>query len=208
MHRMMRHRLIQNVGQGHSLEMNVQIGPSAPNRGEKSPATGDAENAASRATLESLHPAAWRWALVCCRGDEELAMEALHESYLKLLDGRARYDKRSSLKTFVFGVIRLTALTARRKAAVRRLFFAPLEHGQAVAAAPTQETSTRTRRVDAALAGLPQRQREVIELVLLRDFTVDEAAHAMGVSRGAASRHYAAAKSRVRAVLDADGAGQ
>ena len=60
--------------------------------------------------------------------------------------------------------------------------------------------------VDAALARLSQRQRQVIELVLLRDFTVGEAAYAMGVSRGAASRHYAIAKERVRAALGAEGA--
>ena len=164
-------------------------------------AINQADDALSRSTLEALHPAAWRWALTCSNGDQEMAMEALHESYLKILDGRARYAARSSVKTFLFGVIRMTTLTVRRKATVRRLFFTPIESDHLVTVAPTQECSTRTRQVDAALALLSPRQRKVIELILLHDFTVAEAAVSLGISRGTASRHYAVAKERMRAAL-------
>ncbi|MEL6280641.1 MAG: sigma factor, partial [Pseudomonadota bacterium] len=72
-----------------------------------------------RARLDAAHPDAWRWALSCCRGDRESAMEALHDSYLAILEGRARHSGQSSFKTFLFGVIRLTARATRRKAAFR-----------------------------------------------------------------------------------------
>jgi DNA-directed RNA polymerase specialized sigma24 family protein len=49
--------------------------------------------------LERLHPAAFGWALSCCRWDRAAAEDVLQASYLKLLDGRARFDGRSSLKT-------------------------------------------------------------------------------------------------------------
>src|SRR2546426_1024762 len=72
------------------------------------------------ATLEELHAAAFGWALSCCGWDRSAAEDVLQATYLKLLDGRARFDGRSTFRTFVFGVIARTAREARRRAALRR----------------------------------------------------------------------------------------
>ncbi|MCW5832082.1 MAG: hypothetical protein KIS78_06475 [Labilithrix sp.] len=64
--------------------------------------------------LAALHPASFGWALACCRRDHGLAEEVLQDAYFKVLDGRARFDRRSSLKTWLFGVIRMTAREHRR----------------------------------------------------------------------------------------------
>src|SRR5438552_6535022 len=72
------------------------------------------------AELEHLHAAAFGWALSCCGWDRTAAEDVLQASYLKLLDGRARFDGRSSFRTFVFGVIARTAREARRRSALRR----------------------------------------------------------------------------------------
>ena len=53
--------------------------------------------------LEQLHVTAFGWALSCCGWDRSAAEDVLQASYLKLLDGRARFDGRSSFRTFVFG---------------------------------------------------------------------------------------------------------
>src|SRR5207247_9042104 len=45
--------------------------------------------------LDHLHPAAFGWALACCAGDRAAAEDALQASYLKILDGRARFDGRA-----------------------------------------------------------------------------------------------------------------
>src|SRR2546422_6910060 len=72
------------------------------------------------ATLEELHAAAFGWALSCCGWDRSAAEDVLQATYLKLLDGRARFDGRSTFRTFVFGVIARTAREARRRTALRR----------------------------------------------------------------------------------------
>src|SRR2546425_8991455 len=69
------------------------------------------------AQLQQLHAAAFGWALSCCAWDRPAAEDVLQASYLKILDGRARFDGRSGFRTWVFGVIRTTAQEARRRAA-------------------------------------------------------------------------------------------
>lgn len=71
--------------------------------------------------LERLHAASFGWALACCAGDESEAADTLHDAYLKVLDGRARFAGRSSFRTFLFGVVRRTALERRRKRRARAL---------------------------------------------------------------------------------------
>src|SRR5262249_44894761 len=73
--------------------------------------------------LQQNHPAAWAWALACCGRNREAAHDVLHDVYVKILAGRARFDRLSSFKTWLFGVIRLTARNAQRKAAFVNLFF-------------------------------------------------------------------------------------
>ena len=65
--------------------------------------------------LDHLHPAAFGWALACCAGDRAAAEDALQASYLKILDGRARFDGRASFRTWLFSVVRYTAAGVRRR---------------------------------------------------------------------------------------------
>src|SRR5258706_11864354 len=72
------------------------------------------------AEMEHLHGASYAWALGCCRRDREEAEDVLQETYLKILDGKARFAGGSSFKTFLFGVIRRTAAAHWRRAWLRR----------------------------------------------------------------------------------------
>src|SRR4051812_12414656 len=65
------------------------------------------------------NPAAFGWALACCRGDRSVAEDVLQAAYLKLLDGRAKYSGEGEFRAFLFGVIRRTAAEERRRRAVR-----------------------------------------------------------------------------------------
>src|SRR5215212_1277617 len=64
--------------------------------------------------LEELHPASFAWALGCCGRDRELAEDVLQETYLKIFEGKALFGGRSTLKTWLFSVIRRTAAAQRR----------------------------------------------------------------------------------------------
>src|SRR6266571_3537249 len=117
--------------------------------------------------LERLHPASFRWALACCSGDREEAREVLQTVYMKVLDGRARFDGEASPRTWLFSVIRRTAAGRRRAGLVRRVLLG--------------------RR---ALASISERQRQVLELVFYHDLTIEQAAGVMGIGLGSARTHY------------------
>ncbi len=152
--------------------------------------------------LAALHPAAFGWALCLCRWDREEAKDVLQMTYEKILDGRARFDGRASLRTFVYAVIRRTAADRRRRRFLRalrlRLFPEPIP---APDPAHVAEASERAARVRAALSRLSGRQREVLDLVFYHDLTVEEAARVMGVSPGSARRHYDRGKRRLEEIL-------
>src|SRR5919201_2482885 len=76
-----------------------------------------------KAELEKLHSASFGWALSCCRRDYAEAEEVLQTVYLKILEGKAQFRGEASLKTWLFAVIRKTAISEHRKRIVRKVFF-------------------------------------------------------------------------------------
>jgi RNA polymerase sigma-70 factor (ECF subfamily) len=55
-----------------------------------------------KAEIERLHAAGFAWAMACCGRNRERAEDVLQTSYLKVLDGKARFEGRSSFRTFLF----------------------------------------------------------------------------------------------------------
>ncbi len=150
--------------------------------------------------LASLHGASFGWALACTGRDRDSAADVLQQAYWKVLSGRARYDGRSQLKTWLFGVIRLTALEQRRWAALRWLRGG---HEPAEAASdepsPSEDLAERetARLIGEALSELPPRQREILHLVFYEGIPLKEAAGIAGISLGSASQHYERGKRRL-----------
>ncbi len=153
--------------------------------------------------LEQLHPASFGWALACCGHDRGEAEEVLQEVYLSVLEGRARFEGRSTARTWLFAVIRRTAVSRRRRAWRRRLALARW-FGARPASPPvpspesTLGAAEATAALRRALARLPERQHQVLHLVFYQDLTVEEAAPVMGISVGSARTHYHRAKDAVR----------
>ena len=156
--------------------------------------------------LERLHPASFGWALACCGRDRHEAEDVLQTAYLKVLEGRARFEGRSSLKTWLFAVIRRTAAERRRRQLVRAFAFGWWwDRRPATGPAPSPESALQqaeaTRGLLRALGTLPRRQREVLHLVFYEDLTVEQAAEVLEVTVGTARTHYQRGKERLRALL-------
>jgi len=156
--------------------------------------------------LEKLHPACFGWALGCCRWNREEAEDVLQSAYLKVLDGRARFDGRSSARTWLFAVIRRTAAERRRRQWILDLVPArwlrlnpdPPTAPDSESLADASETSARLR---AALLKLSGRQRDLLHLVFYQDLSIEEAAAILGISVGSARTHYHRGKARLRQIL-------
>jgi len=151
--------------------------------------------------LASLHPKSFGWAVACCRYDRAEAEEVLQTSYLKVLSGSARFDGKSGLKTWLFGVIRRTAAESRRRNFLRSVFLGRLARLHPNDAATPPETP-RDLAVRSLLRKLAPRQREVLELVFYQDLSIEEAAAVMAVSLGSARVHYQRGKKNLRQAMD------
>lgn len=165
------------------------------------------------ARLTSLHEDSFGWACACCGWNEMEAEDVLQTVYMKVISGRARFEGRSVFRTWLFGVIRLTALERHRTVRLHRdrtdaLAGEPVALGQAPPAPDEAvEAGERARRLREALGHLPRRQAQVLNLVFYQGLTVREAAEVMEVSIGSARVHYDRGKKRLRALLSDTEAG-
>lgn len=130
-------------------------------------------------------------------------------TYLAIIEGRARFDGASSLRTWLFAVIRNHARSRWRvlqrtvETIARLASFAPAAESPSDDAVPEHgyAQSDSHQRVLAAFANLPARQREVLDLVFYRDLSIAEAATVMGVALGTARLHYERGKATLRRLL-------
>jgi RNA polymerase sigma-70 factor (ECF subfamily) len=160
-----------------------------------------------RAELERHHAACVGWARSCCGWNLAEADDVLQSSYLKVLDGRARFHARSAFKTWLFAVIRKTASEHRRRHVLRQLLPDKLRwpydddvRDDPLVALGRSESSTELLR---ALSRLPRRQRELLHLVFYQELRIEDAAEVLGISVGTARTHYERGKARLRQLLTA-----
>ena len=152
----------------------------------------------SRSALEAIHGQVFGWALSRCGFDHAVAEDLMQQAYVELLSGNARFDNKSSLKTFVFSVVQNLAKNRFRRIATRlRLVRQYLPAEDVVAPSEPSEDAI----VWKAVRELPARQRDIIELVFCRDMTIEEASKVMGVSIGTGRVHYDRAKKSLRTKL-------
>jgi len=165
------------------------------------------DNAELKVELEKLHSASFGWALSCCGRDRGEAEEVLQTVYLKILEGKARFRGEANLKTWLFAVIRNTAISEHRRSLLRGLRLTADREAATeqipVYATPTEgfERSETQAQFQNALKSLPARQREALHLVFYEDLSLREAAEVMRVSIGSARQHYERGKKRLRETL-------
>jgi len=160
----------------------------------------------SRSALEAIHGQVFGWALSRSGYDTVVAEDLMQQAYVELLTGKARFDNKSSLKTFVFAVVQNLARSRYRRNASRLRLIQAAGTGiveEAVQPVEPDESAALWK----AVQELPQRQRDIVELVFCRDMTIEQAARVMGVTTGTGRVHYDRAKKTLKMKLANTGAG-
>ncbi len=155
----------------------------------------------SRSALEAMHDQVFGWALSRCDFDRTVAEDLVQQAYVELLTGKAKFEERSSLKTFVFSVVQNLAKGRYRRMASRMRLVQVVKQNtlESSIAAPTRDENPGLWQ---AVQELPQRQRDIIELVFCREMTIEDASRVMGVTTGTGRVHYDRAKKALRTKLD------
>jgi RNA polymerase sigma factor (sigma-70 family) len=113
----------------------------------------------SRSALEAIHSQAYGWALSRCDFDHATAEDLMQQAYVELLSGKARFDNKSSLKTFVFSVVQNLARSRFRRLS-SRLRLVKIYQAEAVEATVEASEPRADDSVWRAVRALPARQRE------------------------------------------------
>lgn len=121
----------------------------------------------------------------------------MQQAYVELLSGNARFDNKSTLRTFVFSVVQNLARSRFRRVS-SRLRLVKKYHRESI----VEHVETTELAVDdgiwRAVRALPARQRDIIELVFCRELTIEQASAVMGVTTGTGRVHYDRAKKALR----------
>lgn len=155
----------------------------------------------SRSALSALHDQVFGWALSRCYYDRTQAEDLVQQAYVELLSGKARFEDRSSLKTFVFSVVQNLAKSRYRRLQTRLRVLKHVAQDLRERSVPAIEVDDHSQ-IWCAVQRLPARQRDIIELKFCRDLSIDDAAVVMGISSGSARVHYDRAKKALRVKLE------
>jgi RNA polymerase sigma-70 factor (ECF subfamily) len=124
--------------------------------------------------------------------DPEDALDAVQETFVKVFQSAARWDGLSDAGPWMSRIAVNQSIDRYRRRKLRRATHAPLEegdHDQRVAApAPSPERAAIGRdlgdRIQAALRGLPERQRKVFVLRHYEDMSLEDIASTLDLRLG------------------------
>ncbi|NND08867.1 MAG: sigma-70 family RNA polymerase sigma factor [Saprospiraceae bacterium] len=148
--------------------------------------------------LKELHKSSFVWAMRCTVQDQSLAEDVLQTVYLKILEGKAVFKGGSTFKTWLFSVIRFTALDSLRANQIRLLRIKEYEEQVAEDHKPMAGEGEDLRN---KLTALPLRQQQVLELRFFHAMTLKEIAQVLEISIGSVRQHYDRGKKRMRILL-------
>lgn len=155
--------------------------------------------------LQRMHPETFGWALACCGRNPSEAEDVMQLAYVKVLEGSAKFDGRSSFRTWLFGVVRLTAIERQRRFAVRnrllKLWFVSGAEAQEPGPEVAIEYPARSKQLVDGLKRLSRRQSEVLQLAFYHDMTLEEIAVVLDISIGSTRTHYARGKQNLARML-------
>ena len=138
-----------------------------------------------------------------------LAEEATQEAFVAVWRGAARFDaRRGSARAWVLLQVRARAIDRVRHEERRggAMVEADDETLESASTAPADEAWARLEResLEAALATIPDRERELIELAYFEGYTQSELATRLGLPLGTVKRRTFDGLARLRTILEGD----
>lgn len=144
--------------------------------------------------LKQHHEDAYRWSYQCCRGNEDDAKDVLQLAYLKIVEGKAKFQEKSAFKTWLFSVIRFTAIDYFKKQ--RKLV------GLDGIELSTEATETaEPDNYRDLLNQLPERQQQILTLAFYHHMTLTSIAEVTHLHIGTVRTHYERGKKALRELI-------
>lgn len=145
--------------------------------------------------LKKHHRDAYLWARQCCSFDDDLAKDTLQNVYLKILEGKAKFKEKSSVKTWLFAVIRYTAIDQKNTDRNTQ----PLEVIPEIEDLPlAMEEEVNYKQLIQLLSPM---QKEVILMVFYHEMTLEQSAEVLQLSIGTVRTHYDRGKKRLKQLI-------
>ena len=141
--------------------------------------------------LRKHHREAFLWARQCCGFDGELAKDVMQQVYLKVLEGKAKMKSEAQPKTWLFSVIRFTAMDELRSKG--KWQEVEIEENMAWEAEIEESESH-----EDLIRRLPKMQQEVLLMVFYHDMTLEEAAKVLQLHIGTVRTHYDRGKKKLK----------
>lgn len=149
------------------------------------------DGGAFRELYERFAGRVFRYALTLLR-DRHLAEDVVQETMIAVWRGAERFEGRSQVSTWLFGIARHQAYHARRREAKGERV--PAERAEEPDPAATVERETRVQR---AVAELSPEHREVVFLAFYEGLPYEEIARLQGVPEGTVKSRMFHAKKRL-----------
>ncbi|UYV13575.1 MAG: RNA polymerase sigma factor [Phycisphaera sp.] len=138
-------------------------------------------------------------ALGLCNGREDLAREAVQETWVRVIRHAGTFRGKSSFATWVYriAVHRCRDVMAKERAVARRA-------RRASEGLPGGGSATDLDWARGVVGGLPQREREVVLLCHMRGMTHEQAAAVLGIPPGTLKTRMTRAMKRLRETMGGD----
>jgi RNA polymerase sigma-70 factor (ECF subfamily) len=145
--------------------------------------------------LKEHHKDAFMWASQCCNYNREDGKEVLQITYLKILERKATYGGQSGFKTWLFSVIRFTAIDYLKKKGISFEALGKLQTEE------EQQVEPDPINYEALLSRLPERQHQVLLLAFYHGMTLTMIADLMQLHIGTVRTHYERGKDALKDII-------
>ena len=138
----------------------------------------------TRTEIRHIEPMLMHYALRAVRA-EDVANDLVQETWAAALTSLPRFEGRSTLRTWVVGILRRKIIDHRRRQKDTTPYEDEFQSPKAARVAEREiDHSAALEMVQEELSGLPALERKAVELCVLQDLDRPEAARRMGVSDG------------------------